>query len=483
MKVRALFLSALLSLLGSATVSTVSARLSASARSPLEQHHAHAHAHQQRDHALQERAQVLEARFGLDRSRPIRGVNLGHWLITESWMDPSFYANAQRGNEELRDEYSWILAHSSRSAAYDTLRQHYSSYLTESDFQLMSSYGINSVRIPVPYWHLEDAAPPGSDEPYFFKGGRPQMRQVLLWCKKYNIDVMLDLHAAPGSQNAYDNSGSRKGVFWQTKQSYYDRTITALKTMTDWYVNNGTYGGIVKGIIVMNEPLVGANWISLELLQKFYIESYAAIRSRVSAEKGAQVMPTIYFSNSIIGTDPWLPWIRSKYADGTFVKDTIGMDVHRYQAFNPLDKLSYDEHVTRTCNEGTRLRQVQGVLPVVVGEMSDGVHLRCVDYRTCVGRTMQQDINTLNSKSSNYFSRRFWEAQRVTYEGYAAGWYFWSWKTVCASQWSYRDAVKQVWLPSNPSERVFYPNASELADGQCVSRKPNRGLHFRTTSS
>ncbi|KAE8254483.1 hypothetical protein A4X13_0g3398 [Tilletia indica] len=434
----------------------------------------------------QERATLTEARFGLDRNKPIRGVNLGSWLITESWMMPKFYFDAQPNSRPLPDEHSWIKAHPDRSVAYAKLKSHYSTYLTEADIQLMSSYGLNSVRIPIPYWTLEDAAS-SPDEAYLFKAGRPQMRQMLLWCKKYKLDVLLDLHAAPGSQNAYDNSGSRAGVFWQTKQSYYDRTITALETMVDFYVNNASYGGVVKGIIVLNEPLVALNnpdqWIPFPLLKKFYIASYRAIRRRVSLAKGAQNMPTIYFSNSIIGTDPWMPWIKSKYNDGTFLKGTIGFDLHRYQAFPPLDKLTYDGHINRTCKSGANLAAVQAVLPVVIGEMSDGVQLRCVDYRDCVGRTMQQDINTLNSKASNYFSRRFWEAQRVVYEKDTGGWYFWSWKSTSASQWSYRDSVQQVWLPSNPNERVFLPSTAEKAKGQCVSKNPNRGIAFRTTSS
>ncbi|KAK0553405.1 hypothetical protein OC861_001250 [Tilletia horrida] len=407
-----------------------------SQRASARRHHAVAQAQQH-----EARATLPEARYGLDRSKPIRGVNLGNWLITESWMMPQFYFDAQTSSAALVDEYSWIKAHSNRQDAYDKLRSHYSSYMTEDDFKLMQAYGLNAVRIPVPYWTLEDSAP-SSDEIYFFKGGRPQLRQALLWCKKYGIDVVLDLHAAPGSQNAYDNSGSRKGVFWQTKQSYYDRTITALTTMVDFYVNNQTYGGVVKAIITMNEPLVGSNWISLDLLQKFNKAAYRAIRGRVSAAKGAQVMPTVYFSNSIIGTDPWMPWIQQNYADGTFIKGTIGF-----------------------------------------GEMSDGVALRCVDYRDCVGRTMQQDINTLNTKTNNYFARRFWEAQRIIYEQSSGGWFFWSWKTVCASAWSYRDSVQQVWLPQNPNERVYVPDSAESAAGQCVSRKPNRGIAFRTTSS
>ncbi|CAD6886608.1 unnamed protein product [Tilletia controversa] len=434
----------------------------------------------------QERATLPEARFGLNRNKPIRGVNLGSWLITESWMMPKFYHDAQTSDQPLVDELSWIKAHSNRNDAYEKLKSHYTTYLTEADFQLMQSYGLNSVRVPIPYWTLEDAAS-SPDEAYLFKGGRPQMRQMLLWCKKYNLDVLLVLHAAPGSQNAYDNSGSRKGVFWQTKQSYYDRTITALETMTDFYVNNASYGGVVKAIIVMNEPLTTVNnpnqWIPLPLLKKFYIDAYRAIRSRVSAAKGAQNMPTIYFSNSIIGTDPWMGWIKAKYNDGTFIKGTIGFDLHRYQAFKPLDKLTYNQHITRTCESGKDLAAVQAVLPVVIGEMSDGVQLRCVDYRDCVGRTMQQDIDTLNSKASNYFARRFWEAQRVVYEQQAGGWFFWSWKSTSASQWSYRDSVQQVWLPSNPNERVFVPNTTEKADGQCVSRKSNHGINFRTGTS
>ncbi|KAE8250059.1 hypothetical protein A4X06_0g2950 [Tilletia controversa] len=58
------------------------------------------------------------------------------WLITESWMIPRFYHDVQTSDQPLVDELSWIKAHSNRDDAYDKLKSHYTTYLTEADFLL-----------------------------------------------------------------------------------------------------------------------------------------------------------------------------------------------------------------------------------------------------------------------------------------------------------------------------------------------------------
>jgi glucan 1,3-beta-glucosidase len=61
----------------------------------------------------------------------------------------------------------------------------------------------DTVRLPVPHWAFNGS----TTEPYWALAEQPYISQALLWAKKYSLDVIIDMHTAPNSQNGYDNSG------------------------------------------------------------------------------------------------------------------------------------------------------------------------------------------------------------------------------------------------------------------------------------
>ncbi len=101
----------------------------------------------------------------------MNGVNLGGWLVLESFLSPEMFANAStttpfKPNDALgvTGEYQLGIDAAQQDAADKThslnvtgqLRAafalHRNTFIQESDFQLMASVGINAVRIPVGYW-------------------------------------------------------------------------------------------------------------------------------------------------------------------------------------------------------------------------------------------------------------------------------------------------------------------------------------------
>src|ERR1700709_1688682 len=82
----------------------------------------------------------------LDFSK-IRGVNLGAWLVLESWMVPNLY----RGTK-APDEYSLCLDLGDQ--AKGRLNQHRETFITAADFHWIRERGLNAVRLPVGYWAL-----------------------------------------------------------------------------------------------------------------------------------------------------------------------------------------------------------------------------------------------------------------------------------------------------------------------------------------
>lgn len=52
-------------------------------------------------------------------------------------------------------------------------------------------------------------------------------------CRKYGIKVILDLHAAPGSQNGFEHSSSRDGfVEWGQTDDSIKETVDVIDFLT-----------------------------------------------------------------------------------------------------------------------------------------------------------------------------------------------------------------------------------------------------------
>lgn len=406
------------------------------------------------------------ARFG---SKTTRGINIGSWLILENWQTPSLFLQPDIADKNILDEWSWLttLGKSNETAA--RLDEHFSTWITRDDFVQIKELGLNTVRLPVPFWAFAEY---NASEPYISGVQLPHIANALGWARDLNLDVVLDLHGVPGSQNGYDNSGRAGSIGFGSSQTNADIAIDALVKMVNMYVNEPVFGGVVKAIEPVNEPKVGEGEVPLDFLHDFYRRSYREILGAVDQEK-APVIPTVLFSDAFLDPTEWLAF----FADDMFLEGTIALDTHSYQAWEPLKSLSYDGHVQHACSLSGMLSATEKQVPVVVGEFSIGIDTRCVPYQRCGGVTMADDVWTLNRDSQNQFARRFWEAQSTTFEQAGSGWIFWSWKGESTAAWSFKDAVQQGWIPRNLSERAFPPSNGSAT---CVSKQPAFPLQFAT---
>ena len=71
---------------------------------------------------------------------PLRGVNLGGWLVLEPWMTPSLFAGT-----DAKDEYTFMTT----PDAAAKLRRHHETFITEDDFAWLGEQGLDLVRLPV----------------------------------------------------------------------------------------------------------------------------------------------------------------------------------------------------------------------------------------------------------------------------------------------------------------------------------------------
>ena len=60
---------------------------------------------------------------------PLRGVNLGGWLVLERWMTPRLFAGT-----DAKDEYSFMQT----PDAKEKINKHRDTFITEDDFRWLA---------------------------------------------------------------------------------------------------------------------------------------------------------------------------------------------------------------------------------------------------------------------------------------------------------------------------------------------------------
>ncbi|MFZ3070677.1 MAG: cellulase family glycosylhydrolase [Anaerolineaceae bacterium] len=71
---------------------------------------------------------------------------------------------------------------------------HFDSFIQEDDLKRIDSWGMDHVRLPVDYPVLEEDANPG----VYLESGFAYIDKCLSWCQKLGLNLVLDIHKAPG---------------------------------------------------------------------------------------------------------------------------------------------------------------------------------------------------------------------------------------------------------------------------------------------
>lgn len=66
------------------------------------------------------------------------------------------------------------------------------------------------------------------------------------WARELDLQVLIDLHGAPGSQNGQDNSGLIGPVLFPNNATNAERAIAVLRNLTEEF-GGEAYGGVVTG--------------------------------------------------------------------------------------------------------------------------------------------------------------------------------------------------------------------------------------------
>lgn len=177
----------------------------------------------------------------------VKGVNLGNWLVLEKWMSPALFDGT-----DAEDEY--YLPKSLSPEVYEArIKVHRSEYISERDFATIKRIGLNTVRIPVPYFIFGDRPP--------FIGCIQELDKAFSWAEKYDIQILIDLHTAPLSQNGFDNGGICGVCKWSQSPEEVDFVLDVLEKLAKRY---GQRKGLM-GITPINEPVTEEMWETMDV--------------------------------------------------------------------------------------------------------------------------------------------------------------------------------------------------------------------------
>ncbi|KAI4286656.1 MAG: hypothetical protein L6R35_004093 [Caloplaca aegaea] len=400
---------------------------------------------------------------------PIRGVNVGGWLSIEPFITPSYF-KSYKPNQGIIDEYTLTRELGPQKAA-KTLERHYSMFIKEEDFKQIQAAGFDHVRIPFSYWAVTTY--PG--DPYVPKISWRYLLRAIEYCRKYGLRVNLDLHGLPGSQNGWNHSGRLGAIGWLNGT---DGALNAQRSL-DIHLQMSTffaqprYKNVITIYGLANEPKM----IALPTAAVLEWESKAAAIVRKSGMQQYLVV-----GDGFLGLSKW----KGQLSD----VQNVMLDVHQYTIFNKNQiNFPHQKKIQYACQGWTdqmkeSVNVATGFGPTICGEWSQAdtdcaLYLNNLNTGSRWEGTLPTDDPTTsvttprcppdsgtcscdkaNADPSSYSEEyKQWlmmyaEAQMASFEA-GWGWFYWTWATESATQWSWKAGMAAGILPKKTWQRDF----------------------------
>jgi endoglucanase len=176
---------------------------------------------------------------GFGEDLRLRGVCVGGWLNMENFIT-GYSANETLMRKRVRD----AIGDEKYERFFERLL---GAFFAEEDARFLGEAGLNSVRIPVNYRHLESDARPFE----ILEDGFRHLDRAIEECGRHGVYSMIDLHALPGGQNHdwHADNPTHVAAFWEHPH-FQDRVVNIWEAIATRYRDNPWVGGYN----LINEP-------------------------------------------------------------------------------------------------------------------------------------------------------------------------------------------------------------------------------------
>lgn len=366
--------------------------------------------------------------------KKVKGVNLGNWLVLEKWMNPTMFEGTNCEDE------TWLCRTLPQELKLERYRHHRSTFISERDFAYIANKGLNTIRIPIPHFIFGDVEP--------FVGCVEYLDKAFDWAEKYGLQILVDLHTAPGSQNGFDNGGLCGVCKFSQDAGEVEFVLTVLERLAQRYASRDG----LWGIEILNEPIDAELWaqiqnhyiavdkveaegsgpVTTEFLRRFYTDAYWRMRKHLPEEK------VIVFHDGFRLRE-WKDFMR----ESEFVN--VVLDTHMYLRMAAYTGLAtnVDEFVAYIDNNFAKdVAEMQAYFPVIVGEW-------------CLS-TIENDFKMLSSEDQKSVQQKLSRAFLQAWEN-GQGWFYWSYKQLHDTghgsefegwdSWDWGKCVELGWMP------------------------------------
>ncbi|KAF1997293.1 glycoside hydrolase family 5 protein [Amniculicola lignicola CBS 123094] len=410
----------------------------------------------------------LKKSFGYGKL-PIRGVNVGGWLNMEPFITPSFF-DSYGSRDGVIDE--WTLCTKLGTAKCKSqFEQHYATFVTKQTFVDIRAAGFDHVRIPFGYW----AVTTYDGDVYVPKIAWRYLLRGIEYARQNGLRINLDLHGLPGSQNGWNHSGRQGVIGWlngTNGELNAQRSLDIHHQLSQFFAQP-RYKNIVTLYGLVNEPRM----VDLDTQAVLSWTQKAITQIRKDG-----ITAILVFGDGFLGLDNWQGKLQTD--------DNLLLDVHQYVTFN-VDQLSltHTDKLNFACRGWTQqskrsMDKTTGFGPTMCGEWSQA-DTDCTPNinNVGIGTRWEGTMNTGNASTSilkpqcplkdntcscekatadpstysdayKKWLYQFAVAQMISFEA-GWGWFYWTWETEKATQWSWKSGMKAGILPQKVWEREF----------------------------
>jgi aryl-phospho-beta-D-glucosidase BglC (GH1 family) len=143
-----------------------------------------------------------------------------------AWFDEQPWVFEEEGM------WAWLTRRFGPAEANDLREAFAAAWITEADVAGVAALGLNVIRVPFWYRALETDAPAAVA---FRPEGWRHLDDVVRWCRKHKVWVILDLHGAPGGQSAAAHAGLGDGGHLPDEPRCIERTARLWEALASYF--------------------------------------------------------------------------------------------------------------------------------------------------------------------------------------------------------------------------------------------------------